>query len=152
MVKGLTNALGDGEKDVNKSTSGIAKKSTKSLSKALSKVSDMLSMDIDSQPTIRPVLDLSDISNGAGAINGMFDMRPSVGVMSDVRSVSAMMNSRQNGNAELLSAVKGLRKDIADSNGGISVDVHLDYNAGSDANEIATDIATSLRRALRRGI
>lgn len=152
MVKGLTNALGKGEKDVYKSTAKVAKQSTKSLSGALNNVSDILNMDVDSQPTIRPVLDLSDISDGAGAINRMFDMQPSVGVMSDVNSVNSMMNRRQNGNAELLSAIKGLRKDFADSDSGVTVDVHLDYNAGSDANDIANDIATSLRRAIRRGV
>ena len=149
---GFVNALGTYEKKSYKVSAEVAKSAKKGLSKTISNLASIVDTDIDSQPTIRPVLDLSDISDGAGAINGMFDMQPSVGVMSDVRSVSSMMNSRQNGNAELLSAVKGLRKDIADSNGGISVDVHLDYNAGSDANEIATDIATSLRRALRRGI
>jgi tape measure domain-containing protein len=152
MVKGLINALGKGEKDVYKSTAKVAKQSTKSLSGALNNVSDILNMDVDSQPTIRPVLDLSDISDGAGAINGMFDMQPSVGVMSDVNSVNSMMNRRQNGNAALLSAIKGLRKDFADSDSGVTVDVHLDYNAGSDANDIANDIATSLRRAIRRGV
>ena len=149
---GFVNALGTYEKKSYKVSAEVAKSAKKGLSKSISNLASIVDTDIDSQPTIRPVLDLSDISNGAGAINGMFDMQPSVGVMSDVRSVSAMMNSRQNGNAELLSAVKGLRKDIADSNGGVSVDVHLDYNAGSDANEIATDIATSLRRAIRRGV
>ena len=152
MVKGLTNALGKGEKDVYKSTAKVAKQSTKSLSGALNNVSDILNMDVDSQPTIRPVLDLSDISDGAGAINRMFDMQPSVGVMSDVNSVNSMMNRRQNGNAELLSAIKGLRKDFADSDSGVTVDVHLDYNAGSDVNDIANDIAMSLRRAIRRGV
>ena len=149
---GFVNALGTYEKKSYKVSAEVAKSAKKGLSKSISNLASIVDTDIDSQPTIRPVLDLSDISNGVGAINGMFDMQPSVGVMSDVRSVSAMMNSRQNGNAELLSAVKGLRKDIADSNGGVSVDVHLDYNAGSDANEIATDIATSLRRAIRRGV
>ena len=152
MVEGLTNALGDGEKDVNKSTSGIAKKSTKSISKALSKVSDMLSMDIDSQPTIRPVLDLSDVSNGVGAMGRMFDMQPSVGVMSDIQSINSTMSKHQNGNAELLSAVEGLRSDLAASGNGITVEVNLDYNASADANDIANDIATSLRRAIRRGV
>ena len=62
------------------------------------------------------------------------------------------MQNRQNGNSELLSALKGLRKDMSESNNGVSLNVQLDYNAGSDANEIANDIATNLRRAISRGI
>ena len=154
MVKGLTNALGDGEKDVNKSTSSIAKRSTKLLSSALGKISDMFDADVNTEPTIRPVLDLSEVESGAGAINGMLGVNPSVGVLSNIQSINSMMKNGQNGDRDssLLTAIKGLRSDFASSNSGVTVDVHLDYNAGSDANEIATDIATSLRRALRRGI
>ena len=149
---GFVNALGDYEKKSYKAGSKMATSAKNGISKAIANIANLVDTDIDSQPTIRPVLDLSDISNGAGAINGMFDMQPSVGVMSNLRAINSSMNDRQNGNSELLSAVKGLRKDFANSNGGVTVDVHLDYNAGSDANEIANDIATSLRRAIRRGV
>ena len=149
---GFVNALGNYEKKSYKAGSEMAKSAKNGISKAIANIANIVDTDIDSQPTIRPVLDLSDVSNGAGAINGMFDMQPSVGVMSNLRAIDSSMNDRQNGNSELLSAVKGLRKDFANSNGGITVDVHLDYNAGSDANEIANDIATSLRRAIRRGV
>ena len=115
-------------------------------------LSEERDIDIDGDGFADLIIYLSDVSNGAGAINGMFDMQPSVGVMSNLRAINSSMNDRQNGNSELLSAVKGLRKDFANSNGGVTVDVHLDYNAGSDANEIANDIATSLRRAIRRGV
>ena len=149
---GFVNALGNYEKKSYKAGSEMAKSAKNGISKAIANIANLVDTDIDSQPTIRPVLDLSDVSNGAGAINGMFDMQPSVGVMSNLRAINSSMNDRQNGNSELLSAVKGLRKDFANSNGGVTVDVHLDYNAGSDANEIANDIATSLRRAIRRGV
>ena len=149
---GFVNALGDYEKKSYKAGSKMAMSAKNGISKAIANIANIVDTDIDSQPTIRPVLDLSDVSNGAGAINGMFDMQPSVGVMSNLRAINSSMNDRQNGNSELLSAVKGLRKDFANSNGGVTVDVHLDYNAGSDANEIANDIATSLRRAIRRGV
>ena len=153
MIEGLTNAFGDGEKDVNKSTKGIAKRSTKTFSAALSKMTDMFSMDTDTEPTIRPVLDLSDVESGANAINGMLGMNPSIGMtLARAQSINTMMQNRQNGNSELLSAIKGLRKDMAENNNGTSLNVQLDYNAGSDANEIASDIANNLRRAIRRGI
>ena len=153
MIEGLTNALGDGERDVNKSTKGIAKRSTKTFSAALSKMTDMFSMDTDTEPTIRPVLDLSDVESGANAINGMLGMNPSIGMtLARAQSINTMMQNRQNGNSELLSAIKGLRKDMAESNNGVSLNMQLDYNAGSDANEIASDIANNLRRAIRRGI
>ena len=152
MIEGLVNALGDGEKDVNKSTKNVAKRSTKTFSAALSKMSDMFSMDVDTEPTIRPVLDLSDVEAGAGIIGNMLGLSPSIdATLEKAQSISSMMQNRQNGNHELLSAIKGLRKDMS-SNTGTSVNVQLDYNAGSDANEIANDIAVNLRRAIRRGV
>ena len=149
---GVIAGLKTGSKNVALAAGRVGKTAINSMKNSLSGLSDAINTDIDSQPTIRPVLDLSDVSNGAGVINDMFDMQPSVGVMSNLRAINSSMNDRQNGNSELLSAVKGLRKDFANSNGGVTVDVHLDYNAGSDANEIANDIATSLRRAIRRGV
>jgi tape measure domain-containing protein len=152
MIEGLVNALGDGEKDVNKSTKSVAKRSTKTFSAALSKMSDMFSMDVDTEPTIRPVLDLSNVEAGAGTIGNMLGLSPSIdATLTKAQSISSMMQNRQNGNHELLSAIKGLRKDMS-SNTGTSVNVQLDYNAGSDANEIANDIAVNLRRAIRRGV
>ena len=115
-------------------------------------MSDLLNLDMDSQPTIRPVVDLSDVADSANTINGMFSMSPSVGVLSDMRGISSMINNIQNGNdnSDLISAVEGLRDDLS-SGSSINVEVNLDYNAGEDAATIANDIATSLRRAIRRG-
>ena len=152
MITGLTNALGNGEHDVNKSTSSIAKRSTKTLSSALSKVTDMFNTDINTEPTIKPVLDLSDIESGTGTMSKMLNVNPSVGMMSKMQSINSMVNS-QNGNSDhaLLSAIKDLRGDLA-SNTGVTLNMQMDYNAGSDANEIANDIAMNLRRAIRRGV
>ena len=149
---GFVNALGTYEKKSYKVSTDVAKSAKRGLSKTMSNLASVVDMDIDSQPTIRPVLDLSDVSNGVGAMGRMFDMQPSVGVMSDIQSINSTMSKRQNGNAELLSAVEGLRSDLAASGNGITVEVNLDYNASADANDIANDIATSLRRAIRRGV
>jgi tape measure domain-containing protein len=44
-----------------------------SLRNAVGNISDAVNGDIDMNPTIRPVLDLSDITSGAGKINSMLD-------------------------------------------------------------------------------
>lgn len=115
-------------------------------------ITDLINSDMDTQPTVRPVVDLSDVKTGARAISGMLNRTNTIGLQSEIAAVSSSMQNRQNGNSELLSALKGLRKDMSESNNGVSLNVQLDYNAGSDANEIANDIATNLRRAIRRGI
>ena len=150
---GFVNALGTYEKKSFKVSTDVANSAKRGLSKSMSNLASVVDMDVDSQPTIRPVVDLSDVSSGVNAMNHMLDINPSVGVMADVQSINTSMN-RQNGSDsyKLLSAVNGLRDEFAATANGITVNVQLDYNAGSDANEIANDIATSLRRALRRGV
>lgn len=79
---------------------------------AITKVSDFINNDIDSQPTIRPVLDLSAVRTGAGLINGLLGDDASVGVLANVGSINAMMNKRnQNGvNDDVVSAIGDLGK------------------------------------------
>ena len=150
--EGLINGLKKYSGKVSKATEHVGRKSLKGMTNAMRQVTDLIDSDMDTQPTVRPVVDLSDVKTGARAINGMLNRANTIGLRSEIAAVSATMQNRQNGNSELLSAIKGLRKDMAENNNGTSLNVQLDYNAGSDANEIASDIANNLRRAIRRGI
>ena len=95
----------------------LGKTATGTISSAISKVADMVNTDIDAQPTIRPVLDLSDVRNGVGSINNMLGMGASVGVMANVNGISSMMNQRsQNGvNGDVVSAINKLSKKMDNS-------------------------------------
>lgn len=93
LVKGLESYSGK----VTKASENVGTNAVNSMNRAVSGIADAVNSDIDSQPTIRPVLDLSNIESGASAISGMFGMRPSVGVMANVGSISSSMNKRQNG-------------------------------------------------------
>jgi hypothetical protein len=50
----------------------VGGKALSSMQDAISKVADVVNSDLDSSPTIRPVLDLTDIQNGVQSINQMF--------------------------------------------------------------------------------
>lgn len=114
---------------------------------AMSRVSDLVNSDIDSQPTIRPVLDLSDVEAGAGAINGMFGMTPSVGVMSNLGAISSMMSSNQNGgNDDVVSAIKDLRDSIGNMSGNTTIVNGVTYDDGTN---IANAVQTLARAAVR---
>lgn len=110
---------------------------SKSMSAAITRVSDILSTDIDTQPTIRPVLDLSDVSSGTSAINSMLNMGSSIGVSANVGSISRMMNNRiQNGgNSEVVSAINRLRKDLGNV-GGTSYNINgITYDDGTNVSD-----------------
>lgn len=81
---------------------------------SIARISDAISGNVDTQPTIRPVLDLSDIQHGAGAIDSLLGMGASRSMMASVGVISDGMNRRgQNGsNAEVVSAINRLRKDL----------------------------------------
>ncbi len=120
------------------SASGMASTAITGVKDAISRISDYMNGDIDSQPTIRPVLDLSDVKAGANSINGMFGMAPSVGVMSNINSISSIMNQRnQNGaNSDIISELSKLRKDLSNVGGGNTYQINgITYDDGSAVSE-----------------
>ena len=143
--EGFVNALADYGRTSYKAGSQLASEAKSGLSRAISKVTDVINSDMDTQPTIRPVLDLSDISSGVGAINGMFGMTPSVGVMSNIGAISSMMNGRQNGgNDDVISAIKDLGSKIGNTSGNTYTINGVNY---SDDTEVANAFKTIIRAA-----
>ena len=73
-----------------------------SMSKAISGISDMVNDNVDTQPTIRPVMDLSDVTSGVNAMNSMFNKNQGITVSSANSKTSAinnrmLANNNQNG-------------------------------------------------------
>lgn len=134
---------------VYKSGSNLGNTATNTISSAIATITDRFNTDIDSQPTIRPVLDLSDVTAGASAISGLFN-NPSMGVMANVRAISSSMNNNQNGgNDDVVSAINKLRKDLGNV-GGTTNNYFDGINAGSD-EEINNAIGTLVRAARMGG-
>ena len=141
IVEGLTNSLYDHETDAYDAGYGIADNAKNGIQKAISKVSSIIENGIDTQPTIRPVLDLSDVNAGADSINSMFGMSPSVGVMSKINSINRSMNQNQNrGNADVISAIKDLSDKLENNNSSGNV-----YNL----NGITYDDGSILQEAVK---
>ena len=88
------------------------------LSNAIAKISQMVEDGIDTSPTIRPVLDLSEVEQGASYLNSMLGTN-SVGLRENINSISNGFNSRiQNGSGlDLLNAINKLEATVRGSNG-----------------------------------
>ena len=132
------------------SASDMANNAISGVKDAISRISSYMNEDIDSQPTIRPVLDLSDIKSGASAINGMFNSTQSVGVMPNIRSIGSMMGQRnQNGaNADIVSELSKLRSELGNV-GGNSYNINgITYN---DDSPIANAMKEIVRATIREG-
>lgn len=112
---------------------------------AIARVAELLNTDIDSQPTIRPVLDLSDVKSGASSINGLFGIRPSVDLLANVGSINTMMNGRQNvstTNDDVVAAIKDLKHAINESSGD-------SYSIGDITYDDGSNIATTIQALVR---
>ena len=145
MDEGLVVGLNKYSGKVSDSAIGVGSEAADSMSKAISGISEAVDSDIDSQPTIRPVLDLSDVKSGAGAIAGMFGMQPSVGVLANVDSISSSMNRRQNGGtSDVVSAIESLGSMLSGQSSNVYNINGVTYDDGSN---IAEAISTIVRAA-----
>ena len=121
----------------------VANSAIDGLSKNITKISDVINSDIDSQPTIRPVMDLSDITAGARTINGMFGMTPSVSALANVGAISTMMNGNQNGsNNDVITAIKNLGQKLGNSSGDT-------YNINGVTYDEGSSVANAVKSLVR---
>lgn len=119
------------------------RKARKGLSSSVLKMSNLVDADMDMNPTIRPVLDLSDVSSGASQINSMFK-NPSLQMESNLNSISAgMKNRNQNGN-DFASAIDKLGSNLG--KGGDTYNINGVSYADTDT-DISNAISVILRAA-----
>ena len=143
--KGLINSLNDYSSKTFVAGYDMAESAKNGLAKAITRINDIISGKIDSQPTIRPVLDLSGVSAGAGVLSSMLDANPSVGVMANIRSISSMRSNSQNGgNEDVISAIKDLKSSL---NGLTGNTYHIDGITYDNGSEISNAVETLIRAA-----
>lgn len=84
-----------------------------SIRKALSGMNDLVDSNMDTSPTIRPVLDLTNVKAGAGQMNDLFS-DPSFTPLATLRAIGNLSNrNRQNGNSEeVIRAIGKLEKSL----------------------------------------
>ena len=131
-------------KSVYKAGYQMGNTATKSISKAISSIPDILNSDMDMQPTIHPIMDLSDVTSGVNSMNRMLNMNPSVGVLSDLRSIGRAIDSNRNDSTEeVVSTLKDLKKTLNDKPTGDTYIVDgITYDDGSN---VSTAVKTLIR-------
>lgn len=147
MNQGLTKALGDGESSVYKAGYEVGNAATDGLTAAANTLSSILDSDLDSNPTITPVVDLTNIRSSAAVIGGMLGGVVPVGVVDDVNRLSYNMNRpNQNGSLnDVVSSINKLRGDLAEFD-------RTQYNINGITYDDGSNIAMAvgdLTRAIR---
>ena len=130
--QGFVNALNDSIGSSYNSGKEMAKASMDGLSRALGGISE-LTDDIDANPVIRPVVDLSNVEEGVSAISGLLNDSNAIGIKA--KAIGSIVNRRQNGaNAEVISAIRDLKKAV-NSVGGTTYNVNgITYDDGSNVS------------------
>ena len=134
-------------KCVEQSSIGMAGKAIRGTENALEKVAYAINTGMDSQPTIRPVLDLSGVKTGISAVGDLFNDRESIGVSANVNAVSSLMSKHgQNGkDSEVVSAINKLRKDLENVGGPSYVVNGITYDDGSNISGAVKDLIRAAR-------
>lgn len=143
--EGLIIGINDMGTKVYRAGHAIGDTAVKSLSTAMARTSELVNGGMfDNQPTIRPVLDLSDVKAGAGSIGNLLGMGQTIGVSANVGAVSASMNSRiQNGgNGEVVSAINKLSKQLSNVGGST-------YNVNGVTYDDGTNVSNAVQSLIR---
>ena len=138
MGQGLVNALDDYNDTVYDAGYDIADAARYGLSKAISKVSDLIENGMNTQPTIRPVLDLSNIESGAGQMEDLLSLQPSYAVAGNIGAISAGMSYRNQNvvsNSDIVSAIRGLQRAFGSSSGDTYNINGVTYDDGSNIRD-----------------
>lgn len=152
FTQGYAIGIGALSKVVYDEASNVGFKSMDGIRDTLSTMSKYIDADIDVDPTIRPVLDLSDIQNGIAQMNGMFnraDESLTVGFGNSAFAnglVGSLLNSGNRFNSG------GLSDALNASEKTVNVTVNLQYDASADANELTRGIARAVQPYVVRGV
>ena len=141
----FVNAIGDYKDKAYNTSAEVAGSAKSGLRDSLNKIKDIIDGNIDTQPSIRPVLDLSDVRAGAAAIGGMLNMNSQVGILANVRGISNMMNNQNRSGDDVVSAIKDLSSKLDNRSGDTYTVNGITYDDGSNI----ADAVKSLVRAAR---
>lgn len=147
---GFVNAIADNVKNAYNAGGSMAHAAESGLKSAFDKVTRIISGEVDVNPTIKPVLDLTDVRSGANAISGMLGLQPSVGVLAHVGAVSSMMSQRNQtaSNDDVVYAINKLQKALGNVGNTYNSIGSVTYDDGSN---IAEAIKVITRVALMEG-
>lgn len=155
---GFVNALTDYVNKAYDAGMDVASNAKEGLAKAIQKVYDLVDGKINAEPVIRPVLDLSNVTNGVNSINGLFSSDRAILMAGSANMhFSNLQEKNQNGisidNRELINEISGLRNDLTsifDVVGKVKIVLDSGTLVGSLLNKIDSALGEKTIRKGRR--
>lgn len=143
---GFTNGIANNFVDSSRAGTKMADNAKEALINAVSKMSNILDSDVDVQPVITPVLDLSNVTSGAASISSLLGGTQSVGVRSNINAINTAMKLNQNGqNDDIISAIDKLRKELGNLNSGDTYSINGVYASDDDIVDAIKTIVRAVK-------
>lgn len=155
--EGFVNALDQYAVISNEVGMNVGESATDGIREALEKSAAVFDTSVDVEPTIRPVLDLSDVNAGIGELDGMFDATRSMALAGSANIAMGtngleVQNEIKVDNSDVVNAITGLQEDmIAMTEKITNMQIYLDKNVlvGQMADPMNKALGTSYRRNMR---
>lgn len=151
--KGLAKGLIKYSNVVTKAAGNVANNMIDVMNNSISKIS----VDgLDSQPTIRPVFDMSSVEEGANAINSLFAKQQMVSLGIQNRgNINAISNAMRGGqvvatNDDVVNAIDSLKKVISGNTGNSYTIDGITYDDGSNISNAVKSIIRAAKVERRR--
>ena len=148
--QGFVNGIVSLRNKVYDSSYSVGSYAKDALNRSLMRIADIIDNNIDVNPSIRPVMDLSDIENGAAAIDSLLSTTHSVGLMNNLNAISYGMRNRQNGNDDVISAIDKLGKSLGNSRGDTYSINGITYDDGSNIKEAVETLVRAAKVERRK--
>lgn len=142
---GFTNGITDNIRNAGISSDALAESATTGLSNAVSKIATLIDSGMDMNPTIRPVLDLTEIQNGSAAMADLMSTlsgRPVEGTVSIAAKTASSMNRPAFAPEQQTETPNGQRTSENTTNNF--------YITGTDPRAIADEVDRKLQRRVER--
>ncbi len=147
VPEGFAQGIERGIKFVVTASEAMAQASIDTTSTALDSINSLNLSSIDANPTITPVVDLSNVNRGASQIASLLNLNPSIGLASNLGAISASMSGRNQNesNADVINALKDVKRAITKSAKPTYNINGISYDDGSNVAEAVSDLVRAVK-------
>ena len=147
VPEGFAQGIVRGTKYVIAASRKMANTSIDTTKNALNKIASLNLDSINTDPTIRPVVDLSNVSAGADKIASMLNLNPSVGLATNLGAINSAMNSRiqNDSNQDVINALRDVKRAITKSAKPTYNINGITYDDGSNVSNAVSDLVRAVK-------
>lgn len=147
VPEGFAQGIVRGTKYVIAASRKMANTSIDTTKNALNKIASLNLDSINTDPTIRPVVDLSNVSAGADKIASMLNLNPSVGLAANLGAINSAMNSRNqnDSNQDVINALRDVKRAITKSAKPTYNINGITYDDGSNVSNAVSDLVRAVK-------